>query len=139
MTSLPIESNAAANNVPVSVASDVETEEEDLEQIQRDTAAAQQKIADEAQACVDAAKAQKEQKRLDWRRRQPMTRLRSSRRLRRCGSRGSMEGGRSAEGRSAENGTGSEYPEKYSRDRKLTCIRCMTRICSGMRKCKWGH
>ena len=66
MTSLPIESNAAANDAPISVVSDVETEEEDLEQIQRDAAAAQQKIADEAQARVDAAKARKEQKRLDW-------------------------------------------------------------------------
>jgi len=41
MTSLPIESNTAANDAPVSIASDVETEEEDLEQIQRDAAAAQ--------------------------------------------------------------------------------------------------
>src|SRR5882672_184847 len=65
MTSLPIESNMAANDAPVSVASDMETEEEDLKQIQRDAAAAQQKLADETQARLNAATARKEQKRLD--------------------------------------------------------------------------
>src|SRR5467141_3993511 len=65
MTSLPIESNAAANDAPISVVSDVETEEEDLEQIQRDAAVAQQKLVDETQARLNVAKARKEQKRLD--------------------------------------------------------------------------
>src|SRR5882672_4327184 len=65
MTSLPIKSNAAANDAPVSVASGMEPEEEDLEQIQRDVAAAQQKLADETQARLNAATARKEQKWLD--------------------------------------------------------------------------
>ena len=65
MTSLLIKLNAAANYMPVSVTSDMETKEEDLKQIQWDMAAAQQKIADEAKVHLDAAKAQKEQKRLD--------------------------------------------------------------------------
>ena len=55
----------ATNDVPVSIMSDMETEEEDLEQIKRDAAAEQQKITDEAQARVDAANSWKEQKRLD--------------------------------------------------------------------------
>jgi len=65
MTSLPIESNTAANDVPVSVVSNVETEEEDLKQIQRDAAAAQQKLADETQARLNVATVWKEQKWLD--------------------------------------------------------------------------
>ena len=65
MPSLLIELNMAANDMPISVASNVETEEEDLEKIQRDAAVAQQKIVDEAQAHLDMEKAWKEQKRLD--------------------------------------------------------------------------
>src|SRR5882672_4245075 len=65
MTSLLIGSNAAANNAPISVKSDMELEEEDIEKFQQDMVATQQKLADDAKARLDAARVWNEQNHLD--------------------------------------------------------------------------
>ena len=73
MTSLPIESNAAANDAPISVVFEQDLEDEDLEAIQHEMAAAQQKIVDDAKAQIDVVKARNEKKRLDWEKKEANT------------------------------------------------------------------
>src|SRR5882672_3358703 len=125
MTSLPIESNAAANDAPVSVASDVETKEEDLEQIQRDAAAAQQKLTDETQARLNAATAQKEQKWLDREKR-------AAEKAKEAEAARKMEEARKMEARKMEQVVS---PEVFYPSSELTCIRCATKRLRGVR----GH
>src|SRR5882672_2845468 len=125
MTSLPIESNTAANDTPVSIASDVETEEEDLEQIQWDAAAAQQKIADETQARLNVEKARKEQKGLD-REKRAVEKAKEAEAARK------MEEARKMEARKMEQVV---RPEVFYPSSELTCIRCATKRLRGVR----GH
>jgi len=66
MTSLPITSNVAATDVPVSVVLELDLEDEDLEEIQCEMAATQQKIVEDAKAWMVVVKAHNEQKQLDW-------------------------------------------------------------------------
>ena len=65
MSSLPIESNVAANDTPISIVLKVDFEEEDLEKIQHKAATTQKKIVDEATARLAIVKVQNEKKCLD--------------------------------------------------------------------------
>src|SRR5882672_10133508 len=66
MTFFPIKTNTAANDMPISVVSEQDFEDKDLEAIQCEMAAVQQKIADDVKAWMDVAKAQNKKKHLDW-------------------------------------------------------------------------